>query len=457
MEDNRGTWKSSLGFILAAAGSAIGVGNIWRFPYMMGENGGFWFLVIYLILVIVLGIPFMIGEIAIGRNTGLSPIAAFKKINKGPISTITGILAVVAPLLIMTYYGIIGGWGIKYMISFVGKAFAGSELVDFGGFINGAYSMGLWQPVIWTIVFLVVAAVVCLYGTNGIESANKVLMPGLCILMIVVMIRAMTLPGAIEGIKYMFLPDETRRITLRTIPDALGQVFFSLSLAMGAMITYGSYVKKDDKMLSSSIIITALDTVTALIAGFAIFPAVFAMGADPAGGVGLTFITLPHIFQAMPLGDFIGAFFFLAIIFAALASAISLLETCSSVAIDSLNWTRKKAVILMTIVFCVASIPNSMSLADANAMANPIVIGGTTLGSLFDIVDFISNNIILPVGGLLTCIVIGYIWKTESAIAEIESTPGYTFSIKKSWSFCIKYLAPVLLLVVFISQFVSLG
>jgi NSS family neurotransmitter:Na+ symporter len=444
-----------MGFILAAAGSAIGVGNIWRFPYMMGENGGFWFLVVYLVLVIFLGIPVMIGEISIGRATALSPVAAFQKIHKGPISLITGILAIIAPLVIMTYYGIIGGWGLKYMFSFIGKTFASEELVQFGPFINGAYTYGLWQPVFWTIAFLLIAFVVCLKGTAGIELANKILTPGLCILLVVVMVRAMTLPGAMEGIKYMFLPSPERMITLRTIPDALGQCFFSLSLAMGAMITYGSYCKKSEDIPYSATVITGLDTVTAVMAGVAIFPAVFAMGASPAGGVGLTFITLPHVFDKMPLGDYVGIFFFLCIVFAALASAISLLETCSAFAIDSLKWTRTKAVVIMTIGFCILSIPNSMSLADVNSFAKPLNVPGNPLGCLFDVVDFFANNIVLPIGGALTCIVIGYLWKMEKSVAEIESTPGYVFSLRNAYGFCIKILGPVLLIVVLVSQFMG--
>ena len=444
MENKRGHWGSSLGFILAASGSAVGVGNLWRFPYLMGMNGGFWFLIIYIVFVVLLGIPIMLGEFSIGRFTQLSPVAAYQKIKKG--SGFVGVLAIVAPFVIMTYYGIVGGWALKYMASFITTG-AGT---DFVGLISGTLGLGAWQPIIWTVVFLVVAWFCCIFGVKGIEKANFVMMPALFVLLIIVIIRSVTLPGASDGLLFMFANIDG--FTLNAIPQALGQVFFSLSLAMGAMITYGSYLKKSEKLPKSALTVATIDTMVAFLAGFAIFPAVFAMGGEPGAGAGLTFITLPGVFEAMPAGAVFGAIFFLLVFFAALTSAISLLEACSATAIDSFKISRKVSVTILTVIFIVLSIPNSMSMVEGSAFA-----GNTFLGmNLFDTVDAIANQIILPLGGLLMCIVVGWFWKPESAIAEIESTPDYTFKIKTIWKWCIKIIAPVLVVIVFITQIIPI-
>ena len=445
MENNRGSWKSSMGFILAAAGSAIGVGNLWRFPYVMGSNGGFWFLIIYLVIIIVLGLPVMLGEFAIGRHTQSSPVAAYSKIQKG--SGIVGVLAIVAPFLIMTYYGIVGGWSLKYMFSFI---FSGSG-VDFSALVSGTLGLGEWQPVLWNLLFMTICWFICIFGVKGIEKAGKVLMPALFVLLFLVIIRALTLNGAGKGLEFMFA--NTDGFSIKAIPAALGQSFFSLSLGMGAMITYGSYVKKDVKLTKNTVVVAGLDTGAALLAGLAIFPAVFAMGKDPAGGAGLMFDTLPGVFAEMPLGAIIGSAFFLLVFFAALTSGISLVEACSAFTIDTWKWKRKPSVTLLCVLFSVLAIPNSMSMAGGTVFA-----GGNFLGtgmSIFDAVDFLANNILLPLGGLLMCIVIGWFWKPKNAIAEIESTKGYVFKLKTVWSWLIKIVAPILILIVLISQFVE--
>lgn len=444
MENSRGNWNSSIGFILAAAGSAVGVGNLWRFPYLMGSNGGFWFLVIYIVITIALGIPVMLGEFAIGRFTQLSPVAAYHKIQKG--SGFVGALAILAPFLIMTYYGIVGGWALKYTVSFVTTGGG----ADFGSLIGGQLGFGPWQPVLWTLLYLVINWSCCIFGVKGIEKANKVMMPALLVIMVIVIIRSLTLPGASEGLKFMFT--NAREFSIKAIPAALGQSFFSLSLAMGAMITYGSYLKKDENLPKSALTVAGMDTLVALLAGIAILPAVFAMGGEPGAGAGLMFITLPGIFSAMPLGTVFGALFFLLVFFAALTSSISLLEACSAFAIDSLKLKRKSAVTALSLIFAVLSIPNSMSMAEGTPFSGGIFPGM----NLFDTVDFIANSVILPLGGLLMCIVVGWFWKPESAVAEIESTPGYAFRLKTVWKWIIKILAPILIIIVLITQFVQL-
>ena len=445
MDNKRGNWKSSAGFILAAAGSAVGVGNLWRFPYMMGSNGGLWFLVIYLVIVVLLGVPVMLGELAIGRNTQLSPVAAYGKIQKG--AGFIGVLAILAPFLIMTYYGIVGGWALKYTFSFITTG----EGTDFIALISGALGLGAWQPVLWNLLFMAICWVICIFGVKGIERASKVMMPALFVLLILVIIRSVTLPGAGEGFRFMFA--NTEGFSMQAIPAALGQVFFSLSLAMGAMITYGSYLKKDEKLPKNTVIVAGLDTGVALLAGFAIFPAVFAMGGNPGQGAGLAFITLPDVFARMPLGGVVGAAFFLLVFFAALTSAISLVEACSAFTIDTWKWKRKSSVTLLCVLFCILAIPNSMSMSEGTIFTGENFLG--TGMNIFDAVDFFANNILLPLGGLLMCVVIGWFWKPKSAIAEIERTRGYKFKLATVWSWIIKILAPLLILFVLISQFVD--
>ena len=445
METKRDSWKSSAGFILAAAGSAVGVGNLWRFPYMMGSNGGFWFLVVYLGIVVLLGVPVMLGEITIGRHTQLSPVAAYEKIQKG--SGFIGVLAILAPFLIMTYYGIVGGWALKYTISYITSGVG----TDFVALISGGLGLGAWQPVIWNLVFMAICWCICIFGAKGIEKASLFMMPALFLLLILVIIRSVTLPGAGAGFAFMFT--DVGGFSLSAIPAALGQVFFSLSLAMGAMITYGSYLKKEEVLPKSTLIISGLDTMVALLAGVAIFPAVFALGGTPGQGAGLAFITLPGVFDKMPIGAVFGALFFLLVFFAALTSAISLVEACSAFAIDTFKWKRGFSVTLLCVLFCILAIPNSMSMSEGTIFTTENFL--FTGMSIFDAVDFFANNILLPIGGLLMCIVVGWFWKPEKAIAEIESTPNYVFKLKKAWSILIKIVTPALIVIVIISQFVD--
>ena len=447
LENNRESWKSNAGFILAAAGSAVGVGNLWRFPHMMGSNGGFWFLVIYIIFTLLLGIPVLLGELTIGRYTQLSPVGAYSKIRKR--SGFVGVLAILSPFLIMTYYGVVGGWALNYSFSYMSSAAS----IDFNELvIFGSFGFGVWHPILWNVLFMSIVWAVCIFGAKGIEKASKIMMPALFVLLLAVIVRSVTLPGAAAGVRFMFL--ETGGFSMSAIPAALGQVFFSLSLGMGAMITYGSYLGKQEILPKNTAIVAGLDTGVAILAGFAIFPAVFAMGGEPGSGVGLTFITLPGVFDAMPFGAAIAAAFFLLVFFAALTSGISLVEACASFTIDTWKWKRKFSVTLLCVLFSILAIPNSMSLVAEGT----IFSGGNFLGTgmpIFDAVDFFANNILLPIGGLLMCVVVGWCWKPYNAVSEIERTPGYSFKLKTAWSWIIKILAPILILFVLASQFVG--
>ncbi|MCL2054690.1 MAG: sodium-dependent transporter [Oscillospiraceae bacterium] len=440
--NERENWKSSAGFIMAAASSAVGVGNLWRFPYVMGSNGGSWFLIIYVIFIFLLGAPLLLGEFAIGRHTQLSPVGAYAKLQKG--SGFIGAAAVIVPFLIMTYFCIIGAWALKYMFSYIFT----SEALEFHAYISGTLSLGAFQPILWNTLFLVLTCLGCLFGAAGIEKISKLAAPLFLILLVLIIIRSLTLPGAGAGLKFMFA--NTDGFSIKAIPVAMGQVFFSLGLASGVMLTYGSYLKKDIKLPGSAVIVAGLDTAAAVLAGVAIFPAVFAMGSEPDAGTGLAFVTLPNMFEVMPLGRAVGTLFFLFVTIAALTSSISLSEACIAFTIDEWKWSRKRSVITICAVLCVLSVPNSLSLTEGT------ILSGNLPGlhvNLMEAVDYLVSNIFMPLGGLLMCIIIGWFWKPEKAVEEIESTPNYTFKLKKAWCFIMRFLAPILIVVVIISQF----
>ena len=427
-------WASRVGFLLAAAGSAIGLGNLWKFPYLMGRNGGFTFLVVYLLFVLLLGLPVMMLEMSLGRYTGRDPVQSYKIVH--PKAKIVVIFGVVAPFIILSYYSVIGGWIIKYIFSYVTTFEAPA---DFGAFIASP------ETVIWHLVFMVITVAICLKGVSGIEKASKFMMPALFILLIVIMIRSVTLKGSSEGLRFMFEPKGG--FTLSSINAALGQVFYSLSLCMGITITYGSYLSKKESIPKSCAIVAGMDTALAIFAGIAIFPAVFVFGLEPGQGPGLIFGTLPMVFHAMPGGSVFAIVFFILVFFAAVTSAIALLEVVVSFAIDSWGWSRKKGVAVMGVLIFLLGIPSALSFG---------VLGNITIlnYSLFDFICMITDNILLPIGGILMCIFVG--WKFDINLLAGEMEQGCaSFKIKKLWINCIKYVAPVLLIIVTLSGFIG--
>jgi len=321
----RGQWASKAGFVLAAAGSAVGLGNLWKFPYMAGENGGAAFVFVYLIILVLIGMTVMLAELTVGRHTQLDALGAYKKLSS-KWSWVGG-MGVLCAFLIMAFYTVVGGWAIRYFFA----SFSGVANVDFGAFITAPVA-----PIIYTLVFCIITWVIVYSGIGGgIEKASKIMMPLLFIFIIIIAIRSCTLPGAGAGLNYYLNPDLSL-INGGVILAAMGQVFFSLSLGMGCMITYGSYLGKDTSLTQSAWMIPTLDTLVAFLAGLAIFPAVFAFGMEPGSGPGLMFATLPQVFDQMPAGAFFSAMFFLLVIFAALTSAISLLEVVTAYFVDSL-------------------------------------------------------------------------------------------------------------------------
>ena len=437
----RSSFTGRLGFVLAAAGSAVGLGNIWRFPYLAAKYGGGIFLLVYLVLAVTFGFALMVTEIAIGRKTGLSAIGAFKKLDKR--FSFVGYLAAIVPAIILPYYCVIGGWVTKYLFDFStggAKETAGAEF--FGGFITHPT-----QPIIWFLVFLGLTALVVLLGVDkGIEKVSKIMMPILIILSIIIAVYSLTLPGAIDGLLYYVVPDFSR-FSATTVLAAMGQLFYSMSLAMGIMITYGSYMKKDVNIEKSVHQIEIFDTGIAFIAGLMIIPAVFAFsgGNEAALGKGpsLMFVTLPQVFDSMTGGTIIGVIFFLLVLFAALTSSISLMETVVSVLCDKLKIGRKMSCFAV-IIFCI--VMGLVSSFGYSIWAEVKLIGLQFL----DFFDFISNSVLMPIVAFLTCVFVGYFLKPSTIIAEAEETAP--FKGKKLLVFVIKYLAPICIVLILVSS-----
>ncbi|MBQ8391772.1 MAG: sodium-dependent transporter [Clostridia bacterium] len=441
MNEKRSSFSGKIGFVLAAAGSAVGLGNIWRFPYLAAKYGGGIFLLTYLILAITFGFALMTAEIALGRKTGLSVVGAFSKLNRK--FSFLGYLAALVPAIILPYYSVIGGWVTKYLVAFsTGSGVAAAGETYFTDFIGAA-----GEPVGWFLIYIGLTALVVLFGVEkGIEKVSKIMMPVLVVLSVIVAIYGLTIPGAIDGVKYYITPDFTK-FSATTVLAAMGQLFYSMSLAMGIMITYGSYMKKDVNLESSVKQIEYFDTGIAFIAGLMIIPATYAFsgGAPEALGKGpsLMFATLPKVFETMAGGQIIGTLFFLLVLFAALTSSISLMETVVSIVCDKLHWNRKIACAAV-FMFCV--VMGLLSCLGYSAWSAVTVIGMQML----DFFDFITNSVMMPIVAFFTCIFVGYVIKPQAIIDEVELTGK--FKKKALFNVVIKYFAPICILAILISS-----
>ena len=441
MSEKRSNFTGKIGFVLAAAGSAVGLGNIWRFPYLAAKYGGGIFLLVYIVLAVTFGFTLLCAEIAIGRKTGTSAIGAFKVLNKK--YSFIGWMASIVPMIILPYYSVIGGWVAKYIGVFVsGKANTAAADGYFEGFITAPV-----EPIIWFLVFMGLTALIVLFGVEkGIEKVSKFMMPLLVALTLFVAIYGLFMPGAIDGLIYYIKPDFSK-FSATTVLAAMGQLFYSMSLAMGIMITYGSYMKKDISIESSVSQIEIFDTGIAFLAGLMIIPAVFSFsGGDEAAlgkGPGLMFVTLPKVFDSMAGGTFIGIVFFILVFFAALTSSISLMETVVSILRDKLGWERRKTCLIVFIGCLVIGIPTSLGFG----LLSFIQIGGLTLLDMF---DFISNSVLMPVVAFCTCVFVGFVIKPQILIDEIELVGR--FKRKQLFNVIIKYIAPICIVLILVSS-----
>lgn len=440
MSENREQWGSRFGFIMAAAGSAVGLGNIWRFPYITGKFGGAAFVLVYLAVVIVIGMSVMIAEFVIGRNAQSDAVGSFRKLGGGAWPLV-GWMGFFCGFVILSYYAVIAGWTLAYMFkSFGGLMAAAAD--GKAGDVFGAFVSDPVQSISYHIAVMVIVSGIVYKGiSGGIEKSCKILMPALFVLLLVLIVRSVTLPGAGAGLEFYLKPDFSK-LTSEAILAAVGQGFFSLSLGMGCMITYGSYLGKDDYLPATARTVVLLDTSVAILAGFVIFPAVFAFGIEPGAGPGLTFVTLPAVFAQMPMGKIFSFAFFLLLFIAALTSAISLLEVVVTYAIDQLKWNRAKAAIVMGTAIALLGIPSALSVGGHI----PQIAGKDFL----DAADFLTNNIIMPLGGIFISVFVGWVW-TDGAKAELTDNGKLVFPMYTVWLWICRVVAPACIAIIFIT------
>lgn len=441
----RDGFSSRFGVIAAAVGSAVGLGNIWRFPYVAGENGGGAFLIIYIGFILLIGIPVMMSEFAIGRRAQRNTFGAFKVLAPRSRWSLVGLMGIIAAFTILAFYSTVAGWTVEYLVNAVGDQFAGKtkeELgVDFSAFSSHAY-----RPLIWQLVFMVLTAAIVIAGVkNGIEKYTKILMPLLVVLILVVCVRSVTLPNASAGLEYLFNPVWSD-ITLNSVLMALGQAAFSLSIGMGCLITYGSYIRKNNNLFSTSFMVASADTIIAVLAGVMIFPAVFSFGFEPDKGPELVFIVLPNIFQTMPGGYIFAIIFFFLISVAALTSTISVLEVVVAAFIEEFKISRTKATLIAASSITVLGVFATLSFGQ---MGDFEILGK----SVFGLLEFISANILLTFGALLIILFAG--WRLGKANFFDEVTNGGTIKqpLFKVIFFIIRYVAPIAIGFVAVASF----
>lgn len=459
MEKKRNSFTGSLGFVLAAAGSAVGLGNIWRFPYLAAKDGGGLFLVIYIILALTFGFTLLTTEISIGRITRQSPLTAYSKIKKG--WGFMGVIACLIPMIIMPYYCVIGGWIVKYLVAFLtGDGVTASQDGYFTNFITGDV-----QPILFTVIFLCITAFVVFRGVEkGIESFSKIIMPLLLVLVLAIAIFSVTMKftdaegvtrTGLEGLKIYLVPNLeglTVKQFFSVLLDAMGQLFFSLSVAMGIMVAYGSYVRDDANLVSSINQIEIFDTVVAILAGVMIIPAVFTfMGTEgmEASGPSLMFISLPKVFHAMGgVGIVIGCLFFAMVLFAAITSSVSIMEAIVASLMDKFHMSRIKAAVIETVIALAGGIIVCLGY---NKLYFDITLPNGAHAQVLDVMDYISNNILMPIVAIGTCILIGWVAKPKTVIDEVEKT-GHKFGRKHLYIVMIKVIAPLLLVILFLKS-----
>lgn len=449
MEGTREHWGNRLGFILAAAGSAVGLGNIWKFPYITGENGGAAFIIIYLLCILLIGLPVLIAEILLGRYGQKGPVSALRdyaKKNK-KLWTAAGWLFFLTGFIILGYYNVIAGWSLGYVVETVSGKIAGFQstndaTVHFGNRVSDP----AWI-LFWHFIFVVLGGVVVYFGVKkGIEKLSRLLMPVFFLILLFLVFWGISLDGSGKGLEFLFHPDWST-VTFKTVLIALGHAFFTLSVGMGVMLTYGSYLEKDDNMIFCGSMIVILDTLIALMAGLAIFTSVFGMGFDPAGGPGLVFNVLPAVFSIMPGGGIFSFLFFTLLSIAALTSTISILEMLVATLLDESRFSRHHVVIGVSALIFVFGIPAALSFGSWSG----VTLFGKTV---FDIMDYLSANILLPLGGLLIAVYVSWILPKAKVIDEFYRGLPNTQGKEKFgdiWYILVKFIAPVLIFLVFLS------
>ena len=447
-ESPRGRWGSKVAFIFAAAGSAIGLGNIWRFPMAVGQNGGAVFVLVYLIAIVFIGFTVMLAELTIGRHGQKNPVGAIEFIKPRSPWKVIGYLGILTGVGILSYYAVVAGWAVGYLVKMASGSFRGEVTSQLTERMFTEFSSDPWQVLLYFIIIIFITTFIISKGVKGgIERWTKILMPLLFILIVFLAIRALTLPGAEKGISFYLKPDFSK-LSGTVILFALGQAFFSLSLGMGTMITYGSYIPKSDNLVSSAGWVCFSDTLIALLAGIIIFPTLFAIpGIEPTAGESLVFMVFPLIFSKIPGGLIFGSLFFLLLSVAAITSTISLLEVPVAYFVDEQNWSRKKAAWLIGLLCFLIGIPSALSTGGMQFFTKINFIGN---------MNFIFGNISLAVGALLISVFLGFVWKVKNAVQEIYSG-NPKFKLQPIWAFSVKFLTPIaiIIILIFIRSIVS--
>ena len=456
MQDStRSSFTTNLGFILSAAGAAVGLGNIWRFPYLAGSSGGGYFLMIYLVIGAVFGISLVLAESSLGRSGQGDSSKSFYTIAERMGSpnakkwAYAGFIGILCSFVITAFYLVIGGWVIEYMV----KSFTVPlSTLDTSAFAASVSQTG--EPIFYTFIFWLCTFIIIMLGVEkGIEKASKIMLPALFVLLVIVVIRAVTLPGAVEGLKFLFIPNVENmqaaggfgKITLA----ALGQCFFSMSLGQGILITYGSYLKKNNNLMTNAVAIPVLDTAVALLAGMAVLPVVFAYGMEPTAGTGLLFGTLPLVFDNFgAIGPVFCALFFLLVFFAALTSSIAMSEVCVCFMIDTFKMSRKQGTFIIGGLLFLLSVICSLS----NGALSWLTIGGM---NIFDAFGWLADKILLPGASLMVAVFIGYVWLPENAKREITNEGTLRFSLYGLWAMLMKYIVPIGIVVIFVTGLIS--
>ncbi len=442
-DTKRSNFSGKLGYVLAVAGSAVGLGNIWRFPYLAAKYGGGMFLLVYLILMLTFGYAMIVSETALGRRTGRGPIGAFRAFGTKLRYKFGGWINAIIPMLILPYYCTLGGWVIKYLVEYCkGSTAAMAEDTYFTGFIGSAA-----QTEIYFLIFAVATVAVVIFGVQkGVERVSKIMMPALIVLAVIVAIYSMSLPGAFEGVKYFLVPN-FKNFSIMTVVAALGQMFYSLSIAMGILYTYGSYLKRDVDIEKTTTQIEIFDTSIAILAGLMIIPAVFAFsGGNPDAlnaGPSLMFVTIPKVFETMGFGTAAGIVFFLLVFFAALTSSISLAETTVSTFQDELGWGRVKSTIATTVILVGLGTVTTLGF---NVLDFIKILG---MGAL-DFFDFVTNSVMMPISALCTCLLIVYSAGLKTVGDEVKLSSK--FKREKLYNFFMKYLAPICMIIILLSS-----
>lgn len=444
MEEKRATFGSKLGVLLATVGCAVGLGSIWRFPYMAGANGGGAFMLVFIICTLCFGIPIMIAEFFIGRHSRKNAAGAFKLLAPGTWWKLIGYNGVLAAFFILGFYSVVSGWTLEYIWQALSGSLSGKTAEAFATSFT-AFSTDPYRPIFWTLLFVALTHVVIVFGVDkGIERASKVMMPALFIILLVLCVRSVTLPGAREGLLYLFNPDFSK-ITSSVVLSAMGQTFFGLSIGMGCLITYSSYFSADTNLQKTALEVTVINTLVAILAGIMIFPAVFSFGIQPTAGPQLVFITLPNVFNQLPWGNLWSLIFFVLLALAALTSTISLHEVVTAYVHEEYRMSRKRAA-------CVASAGISLVAVLCSLSVGPLrewTIGGL---NLFDALDYLTAKIMMPIGGMFICIFVGTRIDRKILREELTNRGTVPFYFFRTFAFFVRYIAPVGIALIFLNE-----